>query len=152
VLCHRVAVAAPSTHNSSRLENLEDLAVDALERGGVARRLDSVHGVERVLAKLLGKRHKVALDERDLVRETGLGRLLARAEHLELIVVDADNVAVRERGNLTGGTTDTAANVKDTHTGAKTDHGREVVLVAGEGLQEGLALVEAAEVERVGCV
>lgn len=105
--------------------------------------------VKAVLAKLLGELHEVALDERHLVRKTGLGSLLASAEDLELVVVDTNDVGVRETGNLTGGATNTTADVKNTHARAETSHRGEVVLVTSNGLEEGLALEEAAEVERV---
>lgn len=138
-----------STHHSSGLEDLEDLSVDTLKGGGVAGSLNGVNGVEAVGAELLLEGHKVALDKRNLVGETSASRLLASAADLELVVVDTDNVGVREASNLAGGTTNTTADVENAHAGAEANHGGEVVLVASKGLEEGLALVEATEVERL---
>lgn len=50
-------------------------------------------------------------------------------------------------GYLAGRTADTAAHVKDLHTLLDADTVGEVVLMAGNGLVEGLAVGEAAEVE-----
>lgn len=138
-----------TTHDTSGLENLEDLSVNALKGRGVASSLNRVNSVKAVGAKLLLKLHEVALDEREVVRETSLGSLLASTANLELVVVDTNNLGVTEAGDLASGSTDTATDVKNAHARAETHHRREVVLVAGKSLEEGLSLVEATEVERL---
>ena len=112
--------------------------------------LDGVNSVKAVRTELLLELHEVALDEREVVRETGLGGLLASAANLELVVVDADNLGIGEAGNLASRATNTATNVKHAHAGTKAHHRREVMLVAGKSLEEGLSLVEATKVERLG--
>lgn len=57
------------------------------------RKSNALDCVKAVLAKLLLKGHKVALDERDLVRQALLLGVLAGAEDLEHVVVDADDCA-----------------------------------------------------------
>jgi hypothetical protein len=52
---------------------------------------NALDGIERVGAELLSESHEVALDERNLVGETGLRGVLAGAEDLELVVVKTDN-------------------------------------------------------------
>lgn len=113
-----------------------------------AEKEDSLNRIEAVLSKLLHQVHKVALDELDLVRKTRLGRVLARATNLELVVVASNDVDVRKPSDLTSGTTNTASDVEDSHLGLELHRVGEVVLVAGDGLVEGLALVVASKVER----
>lgn len=52
---------------------------------------NALDSVERVGAELLSESHEVALDERNLVGETGLRGVLASAEDLELVIVETDN-------------------------------------------------------------
>ena len=67
--------------------------------------------------------------------------------HLEVVVVQADDLDVGEASDLARRAANTAANVQDTHFGTEVHLRREVVLVAGERRGEALALVEAREVE-----
>jgi len=54
---------------------------------------------------------------------------------------------IGEFGDFSGGPSDTAANIKNLHSSLDTDLGSKVVLVASDGLIEGLARGVAAEVE-----
>lgn len=103
--------------------------------------------VERVLAELLGELHKVTLAVCELFLETSLLGHAARTADLELVVVDTDDLHVRETRDLARRAADTAADVEHAHAGTQVHARGEVVLVAGGGLVEALALVEAAEVE-----
>ena len=85
--------------------------------------------------------------KRDLVLEASLLRELARTANLELVVVGPDDVDVGETGDFTRWTTDTTADVKNTHARSETHLGSEVVFVAREGSGERFALVESREVE-----
>src|SRR6266404_3255962 len=106
--------------------------------------------VECVLAKLLGELHKVACHELDLILQTCILGVLARAANLEGIVVQTDDVHVRETCNFPCGATHATADIKDAHAGTKGHLRGEVVLVTGQGRDERFALVEAREVERLG--
>lgn len=68
---------------------------------------------------------------------------------LVVIVVETSYVGARELGNLSGRSTNTAAYVKDLHSLLDPDAMGKVVFVTGDGLTEGLAMGEAAEVERL---
>lgn len=134
------------THESSGLENLADLVVAALPVGSMASRLDrcarpsalfppppvcqqrTVNRIKAVLAKLLGERHEVALDERDLLLQPGLLRVLGRPRHLERIVVQADDIGVGEPRDLTRRAADSAPDVEDAHLGLDARLGGEEVL------------------------
>ena len=76
--------------------------------------------------------------------------MLGSTADLVLVVVQANNVDVRETSNLTGGSTDTTTDIEHAHTGAEVHLGGEVVFVAGEGGTEAFAFVETREVERAG--
>lgn len=93
--------------------------------------------------------HEVALDIVELLRKTLLSGVLCGALDLVVVVVQTGNVAASELGDLTSRPTDTTANIQDLHALLNADAVREVVLVAGNSLVEGLALGEAAEVERL---
>ena len=67
--------------------------------------------------------------------------------NLVVVVVEAGNVGASELGNLTGRAADTAADVENLHALLDADAVGEVVLVSGNGLVEGLAGRETAEVE-----
>ena len=76
--------------------------------------------------------------------------MLGSTADLVLVVVQADNVDVRETSDLTGGTADTTTDIEHAHTGAEVHLGGEVVFVAGEGGTEAFAFVETREVEGAG--
>lgn len=133
------------TESTTGLEHTVNLAVDALEGGGVDGSLNGVDGVEAVV--LEGHLHEVALDEVELLGQTLLGSVGGGAVDLVVVVVEASDVGARELGNLTRRATDTAANVQDPHALLDVHRVGEVVLVAGNGLVEGLAVGEATEVE-----
>ena len=135
------------THDSSWLENLLDLAVNSLPARGVNGSLNRVDSVEGVLAELLYELHEVALDEGDLVLQPSGLRVLLCAADLVLVVVDTDDLDVREAGNLTRRSTDTATDVKDAHTWLQLHVGSQVVFMAGERRDEAFTLVETREVE-----
>lgn len=151
------------TEDTTRLENLEDLAIDAFKGRGVAGGLDGVDyevggkrriavnalirccrethrlmrdheltGIESVLPKLLGELHKIPLFEINQVAQSSLFRVLSSPGDLEIVVVQPGDPGVGKVGDLTGGATDTAADVEDLHTGLDTDLGSEVVFVTGE--------------------
>lgn len=152
---------------ATRLEDTEDLAVDSLKGGSVDRRLNRVNSVERVVreghllrstrtsarvirtCRAIGTYHEVTLDKLELVREALLLSIVGRAVNLVVVVVQAGDMTSSELGNLAGRTADTAANVKDPHALLDSDAVCEVMLVAGNGLEKGLADAEAAEVERL---
>lgn len=94
-----------------------------------------------------GAYHEVALDIGQLLGQTLLRRIVCCALNLIVIVVQTDDVGASELGNLTGRSTDTATNIKYRHALLDADLVGQVVLVAGNGLTEGLADGEAAEVE-----
>lgn len=127
------------------LEDLVDLLVALLEVWRVAGGLDGVDLVEGALVEL--EVHEVALDEVEVVLETGLLGLVLGLLDLVVVVVETDDVTVGEPGNLSGGATNTTADVEDEVALLDASHVREVVLVSGDGGLEVLALVEATEVE-----
>ncbi len=104
--------------------------------------------VKRILSKLLSKLHEVPLDERNLVLQPHLLRVFASAANLEVVVVQADDLSIRELRYLACRTTDTTANVEDTHAGLDPHFVGKVVFVASKRGMEGLSLVEAREMER----
>lgn len=134
-------------HDSSRLKDLENLAINTFPSRGVAGSLDGINSIERVLPKLFGELHKVSLDKLNLILNAQVFDVLGRTTNLESIVVQTDDVDVGEPGDLPCGTTDTAADVEDTHTGLETHLEGEIMLMTSERSVEGLALVEPREVE-----
>ena len=96
---------------------------------------------------MLRELHEVADGERHAVREARLRGELACAADLELVVVQADNLHVRELRDLARGAANAAADVENTHAGLEVHLRGEVVLVPRERLVEALALVVAREVE-----
>lgn len=88
--------------------------------------------VKAVLAKLLGDLHEVALGVRDLVAQARLPGLGVGALELEVVVVETDDVDVGESSDLTGRSTDTAADVEDAHTRLEAHFQGEVVLVSSK--------------------
>jgi hypothetical protein len=91
--------------------------------------------------------HEVTLGELELVRETLLLGVMCGTLDLIVVVVQANDVDARELDNLTRGSSDTASDVEHTHVVLKTHLVCKVVLVASNGLVEGLAIGIAAEVE-----
>jgi hypothetical protein len=71
------------------------------------------------------------------------------AVNLVVVVVQTGDVGAGELGDLSCGSADTAANIKDLHALLDADLVCEVVLMTGNGLVEGLADGETAEVERL---
>lgn len=106
--------------------------------------------IERVLAELLRQLHEVPLRELHLAFQASLLGILPRSSNLEVVVVDTNDVHVREPGDFPRGTTNATADIEDTHAGLEVHLRGEVVLVTCERGEEGLALVEAGEVERLG--
>lgn len=134
------------TEHTSGLQHTEDLTVDTLEAGCVHSRLDGIHGVEGVVRE--PHLHEVALDEAQLVREALPGSVARRALDLVVIVVQANHVHASELDHLAGRSTHTAAHIQDPHVLLQAHLERQVVLMAGNGLLEGLSVREAAEMER----
>lgn len=91
--------------------------------------------------------HEVTLGELELVRETLLLGVPGGALDLVVVVVQSDDVDARELDNLSRRSTNTAANVQDAHVVLEVHLVCEVVLVASNGLVEGLAVGITAEVE-----
>ena len=88
--------------------------------------------IKVVRAELLDELHEVALDERDLVLEACVLGVLARAADLVFVVVETDDLHVGEARDLPSGTTNTATNVEDAHTGLEAHLGGKVMFVARE--------------------
>lgn len=135
------------TYDSSGFEDFEDFTVDTFPSRGMAGSLDGIDSIERILAELVDKFHEVTLDELDLALETQILDVLGGTTDLESVVVQADDVDVGKPGDLTGGTTDTTADVENTHAGLEPHLVGEVMLVTGERGNEGFALVEPREME-----
>lgn len=91
--------------------------------------------------------HKVTLDELELARQTFLDRVPGGTGNLVVVVIEARDVGISELGNLPSGSTDTAANVQNLHARLDADLRRQEVLMARNGLVEGLAGRIPAEVE-----
>jgi hypothetical protein len=106
--------------------------------------------IEGVFAKLLRKLHEVTLHELDLILQVSSLGIPASAADLEVVIIQGNDISVREARNLSGGAANTTANVENTHPGTKGHLRGEIVLVASKGRSECLALVEAREVERLG--
>lgn len=91
--------------------------------------------------------HKVTLDKGQLLGETLLLGIVRCSVDLVVVVVETGDVASGELCNLTGWAANTAANIEHLHALLDANAVGQVVLVAGNGLVEGLAGGEAAEVE-----
>src|ERR1700691_604680 len=104
------------THDSSRLEDLHDLAIDAFPGGSMAGRFDGIDSIERVLSKLLSELHEVTLNEFDLVFKWRLQGILARPHNLEIVVIQPNDVCIGELRDLPGRSTDSASDIEDSHT------------------------------------
>lgn len=68
---------------------------------------------------------------------------------LVVVVVQTGDVCAGELGNLSCRSTDTTANIKNLHALLDANLVCKIVLMAGNGLVEGLANGETAEVERL---
>ena len=66
---------------------------------------------------------------------------------LVIVVVQADHIAAGKLDDLTSGSSNTAADVKDAHTLPESHHMGKIVFVAGNGLEERLSVGKAAEME-----
>lgn len=139
---HQPLIAAK---DASRLEHPEGLAVDALEGRGVDRGLDRVAGVKGGI--LDGHVHKVTLNKFTPVLQACGDGVAAGAVDLVVVVVEASDVGAREVANLARGAANATANVEDLEMRLDGHVGGKEVLMPGDGLLEGLAWVEAAEVE-----
>ena len=133
------------TEGAAGLEDAENLRVDTDQLGSVHGGLNGVNGIEAVVGEL--HLHEVALDEGHLVGETLLLGVVGGAVDLVVVVVETGDVGTGELDDLTGRSADTAADVQNLHALGDTSLHGEVVLVAGDGLVEGLAVGEATEVE-----
>lgn len=71
------------------------------------------------------------------------------AVNLVVVVVQTGDVCAGELGDFSCGSTDTATDIEDLHTLLDTNLVCKVVLMTGNGLVEGLADGETAEVERL---
>lgn len=96
-----------------------------------------------------GAYHEVSLDVGQLVRKLLLLCVVDRTVNLVVVVVQTGDVCAGELGDLSCGSADTAANIKDLHALLDANLVCKVVLMAGNGLVEGLADGETAEVERL---
>ena len=143
LISHKPLVHA---EDAAGLQHAQDLLVHALELGGVDGGLNGVDGIEAIVGE--AHLHKVALDEAQLVAQTLALGVAGGALDLVVVVVQTDDVGVSELDDLARGATDTTADIQDPHAGLDVDLVGEVVLMAGNGLVEGLALGEAAEMER----
>lgn len=95
----------------------------------------------------IGTHHEVTLHKLQLMCQTLLLRISRRAFNLVIIVVQTGNVCSGELRNFSGGSTNSAANVEDFVAVFDADLCGEVVFVTRNGLVEGLAVCETAEVE-----
>lgn len=86
-----------------------------------------------------GAYHEVTLDVCQLVRKLLLLRVVDRTVDLVVVVVQTGDVCASELGDLSCGSTDTAANIKDLHALLDADLVCKIVFMAGNGLVEGLA-------------
>lgn len=101
------------------------------------------------MGSISGAYHKVTLDVSQLVRKLLLLCVVNRTVNLVVVVVQTGDVCAGEFGDLSCGSADTAANIKDLHALLDANLVCKVVLMTGNGLVEGLADGETAEVERL---
>jgi hypothetical protein len=128
-------------------EDAEDFRVALDLVGRVTRGLNGVGAV--VGAGIEASAAEVGLGIADEVVEAVARVIAASTTNLVLVVVDTENLAPSEAGNVAGRATNTAAKVKDLHAGLEaTVEGKEV-LVAGEGFVEALTDVAGSKVERL---
>lgn len=133
--------------DSSWLEDFEDLAVHTFPVRSVARSLNSVHCIEGVRTELFCELHEVALDKGDLVLQSGLLCVPLCARNLILVVVETDDLDSGKASDLTSWSTDTAADIEDSHLWLESHGVGKVVLMASECLLESFSGVVSGEVE-----
>lgn len=93
--------------------------------------------------------HKVSFHELHFVLKTGIMGELSRTLDLVSIVVQPNNVAICKGSDLARWPTNTAADVQYFHSRFKIQDRGEVVFMTSLGMDEGLAGLEATEVERL---
>lgn len=91
--------------------------------------------------------HEVTLGELELVRQTLLLGVPRGTLNLVVVVVQANDVDAGELDDLSGRSSNTASNIEYAHVVPQTHLMCEVVLVASNGLVEGLAVGIATKVE-----
>lgn len=134
------------TKGSTGLENTVDLAVNTLQNRGVDSGLDRVNGIKGLIGKV--HLHKVTLNVGKLIiKLLHLGVVVSLLD-LVVIVVKTNNVNISKAADLTTGTTNTTANIKDLHASLEAHLVSKVVLMSGSGLLKVLALVVTREMER----
>lgn len=134
------------TKHTTGLQHTENLLVNTLQLGSVDSRLDGINGIEGVVGE--AHLHEVTLGEAELVRQTIALGIPRRTLNLVVVVVETDDIGVRELNNLTSWTTNTTADIQNLHTILNPHAVSKVVFVTGNGLEEGLAAGESTEVER----
>lgn len=134
------------TEHTTGLQHTEDLLVDTLQLRSVDSRLDGVNSIEGVVGE--AHLHEVTLGEAELVRQTITLSIPRRTLDLVVVVVETDDIGVCELDNLTSRTTNTTADIQNLHTILDFHAVSKVVFVTGNGLEEGFAAGESAEVER----
>ena len=93
--------------------------------------------------------HKVSLDEPNLLSKPFRMGVRRRALNLIVIVVEAGDVDIGKLGNLASRSSYAATNVQNFHAALEVHLVRQVVFVARERLDKGLALAVAAKVKRL---
>jgi hypothetical protein len=83
------------------------------------------------------------------VGKTLLLSVLGGSLNLVVVVVQTSNVCAGELDDFSGRATNAASDIQNLHVVLEVHDVREVVLVAGKSLSEGLAECETAEVERL---
>lgn len=84
-----------------------------------------------------------------LIGQPAKFRVVCRTVDLVVVVVQSNDVDTGEPSDLPSGTTNTTADVENSHAISKAHHVCQVMLMAGDSLVEGFAFVEATEVERL---
>lgn len=142
-VCHEPLV---DTEHTTGLQHTEYLLVDTLQLRSVDSRLDGVDSIEGVVWE--AHLHEVTLGEAELVRQTITLSIPRRTLDLVVVVVEADNIGICELDNLTSRATNTTADIQNLHTILNLHAVSKVVFVTGNGLEEGFAAGESAEMER----
>lgn len=134
-----------ASKDSAGFQDPVSLAIDTLKSRGMNGSLNGIAGVVRVIIN--GHVHEITLDEiRALVKPCRDG-VASSTGDLVIVVVETGDMGAGEMTNLTGGSTNSTANVEDTVVRLDTHVGGKVVFVAGDSLVEGLARVESAKVK-----
>lgn len=106
--------------------------------------LEELCGYGRVVGRTY---HEISLNEIQLIAQALVSSVSMSALNLVIVVVQSSDMRAGELGDLAGWASNTASNIKNLHAVLDTDLVGEVVLVAGNGLEEWLVGGEAAEVE-----